>query len=92
MTCRTCTRIARATRKVIRLTRPRNFQAVAKNVAVKLVPTLLIEPDVVHTLKDVVECDTIMVALQVGIVVTSMEFKNMSENNSSTFYSESKHG
>jgi hypothetical protein len=92
MACRTCTRIARATRKVVKLVRPRNFQAVAKNVAVKLVPTLLIEPDVVHTLKDVVECDTLMVALQVGIVVTSMEFKNMSENKSWSLSTESKDG
>lgn len=92
MKCRTCTRIIRATRKVIRIARPRTIQAVAKNVAVKLVPTLLLDPDVVHTVKDVVECDTIMVALQVGIVVSSMEFKNMSINNLSTGMEESKDG
>ena len=88
MACRTCARIVRATRKVAWASRPRTIQS----VAVKLVPTFLLDPDVVHTVKDVMECDTIMVALQVGIVVSSMEFKNMSENNSSTFYSESKHG
>ena len=78
MACRTCARIVRATRKVVRLSRPRNIQ----HVIVKLVPTLIIEPDIVHSLKDVVECDTIVTLLQVGLVVTSMEFKNMSENKS----------